>query len=331
MLTPSDLLLLPFTPDLTEGGIAHTIRSLPHLPQTEGPLFDLLRRRVAGAAVELAFRRHLSEQEIPYDVRGALPFTSPDRYDVVLGGRRCDLHSFLIKDRTQIVDMRKSPGVLLRAPALVPSDYHAAEGFSDHDLYLFAFLSGLTASSLEELKKVQEAGQPAYFLHVLPETWARPQAWTPLGPLTLKSESDETMTVELAGQAEGREFLSCTVELPPRTRVLVREPFFALTSVHIPKLFEGRMGIHSPRRKETHIIHWHEWGNLWVYGMEIVLAGYVTRSTFRRRASPMQAGARVFQYRQTPEKHMAMPIADLNPLNELLTQVRVWEAEKVQS
>ena len=331
MLTPSDLLRLPFTPDLTEGGIAHTIRSLPHLPQTEGPPFDLLRRRVAGAAVELAFRRYLSEQDIPYDVRGALPFTSPDRYDVVLGGRRCDLHSFLIKDRAQIVDMRKAPGVLLRAPALVPSDYHAAEGFSDHDLYLFAFLAGLTASSLEELKKAQEAGQPAYFLHALPETWARPQAWAPLGPLTLKSESDEALTVELTGQAEGREFLSCKVELPPRMRVLVREPFFALTSVHIPKLIEGRLGIHSSRRKETHIIHWHEWGNLWVYGMEIVLAGYVARSDFRRRASPVQAGARVFQYRQTLEKHLALPIADLNPLRELLAQVRAWEAEKVQS
>ncbi len=331
MLTPSDLLRLPFTPDLTEGGIAHTIRSLPHLPQTEGPLFDLLRRRVAGAAVELAFRRYLSGQGIPYDVRGALPFTAPDRYDVVLGGRRCDLRSFLIKDRTQIMDMRKSPGLLLRAPALVPSDHHVAEGFSDHDLYLFAFLAGLTASSLEELKKVQEASQPAYFLHILPEAWARPQAWTPLGPLTLKSESDEAMTVELAGQAEGREFLSCTVELPPRTRILVQESFFALTSVHIPKLIEGRLGIHSSRRRETHVIHWHEWGNLWVYGMEIVLAGYVARSDFRRRASPVQAGARVFQYRQTPEKHLAMPIADLNPLSELLAQVRAWEAEKGQS
>ena len=65
--------------------------------------------------------------------------------------------------------------------------------------------------------------------------------------------------------------------------------------------------------------------------MDIVLAGYVARSDFRRRASPVQAGARVFQYRQTPEKHLALPIADLNPLRELLAQVRAWEAEKVQS
>ena len=42
------------------------------------------------------------------------------------------------------------------------------------------------------------------------------------------------------------------------------------------------------------------------------------------------AGARVFQYRQTAEKHLAMPIADLNPISELLTQVRAWEAQRPQ-
>jgi hypothetical protein len=262
---------------------------------------------------------------VPYEVRSAAPFTEPDRYDVMLGGHRCEIQSFLIRDRAQIAEMRRNPNILLRAPALVPSDQHAGEGHHNDDLYLFAFVAGLTASSLEELKKVGEVGQPTYFLHALPGMWSRPQAWTPLGPLTLKSESDETLTVELGGQAEGREFLSHTVEIQPGTRVLMEAPFFTLTSVHIPKLFEGRLGIHSPRRRETHLIHWHEWGNLWIYGMEIVLAGYISRREFHRRSSHVQAGARVFQYRQTSEKHLAMPVADLNPLDELLIQVREWE------
>lgn len=331
MLTHTDLISLSFTPDLTEGGIVHTVRALPYLSlHEEDPVFDRLRQRVAGAAVELAFRRHLSQQDVPYEVRSAIPFTDPSRYDVMLGGHRCDIHSFLIKDRAQILQMRKNPNLLLRAPALVPSDHHATEGLHDNDLYLFAFLAGLTASSLEELKKAGQAGQPTYFLHLMPETWARPQTWTALGPLVLKSESDEPLTVELSGQAEGREFLSRAVNLPPRTRVLVEDPFFALTAVHIPKLFEGRLGIHSLRRRQMHIIHWHEWGNLWVYGMEIVLTGYITRRDFRHRASPVQAGAHVFQYRQTPEKHLALPVADLNPLQDLLTQVREWEKTREQ-
>ena len=50
-----------------------------------GSPYDRLRRIVAGAAVELAFRRYLSEQNIPFDVKGALPFTEHQRYDVTLG------------------------------------------------------------------------------------------------------------------------------------------------------------------------------------------------------------------------------------------------------
>ncbi len=79
MITSSDFLHLPYTPDLTEGGIAYAIRSLPYTyDRMGGSPFNRLRRIVAGVAVELAFRRHLSEQDIPYDVKGATPFTDPD-------------------------------------------------------------------------------------------------------------------------------------------------------------------------------------------------------------------------------------------------------------
>ena len=329
MLTPSDLISLPFTTDLTEGGIAYVIRSLPYTyDRMGGSPFDRLRRIVAGVAVELAFRRYLGEQDIPFDVKGATPFTDPDRYDVSLGGHRCDIKSYLITYREQIAEMRRDPGIVLKAPALVPSDQHAGNGHSDNDLYLFAFLSGLVAASLEDLKRVTEVGKPTYLLHAMPEAWTRPQYWNPLGALALKSDTDETLTVELGGQSEGRGFLTRMVELPPRTRVVVDDPFFALSSVHLHKLFEGRLGIHSAARKETHIINWHEWGNIWVYGMDILLAGYMARNEFGRRASHLQAGARVFQYNQTRVKNLAVPVADLNPLPDLLEQVREWEIAK---
>src|SRR5574339_1167501 len=88
MISSSDLIHLPYTRDLTEGGIAYAVRSLPYTyNRMGGSPYERLRRIVAGVAVELAFRRHLSEQNIPFDVKGATPFTDPDRYDVSLGGR----------------------------------------------------------------------------------------------------------------------------------------------------------------------------------------------------------------------------------------------------
>ena len=155
MTDVSDFIHLPYARELTEGGISYALRSLPYTyNRMGGSSYDRLRRIVAGVAVELAFRRFLSKQNVPFDVKGATPFTDPDRYDVALGGRRCDIKSFLITYRNQISEMKRNPEIVLNAPALVPSDQNAAEGHSEKDIYLFAFLSGVVAASQNDLQKV---------------------------------------------------------------------------------------------------------------------------------------------------------------------------------
>ena len=327
MISQSDLLHLPYTRDLTEGGIAYAIRSLPYTyNRMGGSPYDRLRRIVAGVAVELAFRRYLSEHNIPFDVKGATPFTEPDRYDVSLGGRRCDIKSFLITYREQILEMKRNPNVVLKAPALVPSDQNAGDGRSDNDIYLFAFLSGLIAASQDDLKKAIGASQPYYLIHAMPDSWTRPFTWTSLGALALKSDSGETQIVEIGGQDEGRETRSRLVEIPPRTQVRIEDGFFSLSYVHIKSAPSARIGIHSPIRKETYIIGEMDWGNIWVYGMDILLAGYLTREEFNRRASFIHAGARVFQYDRTRAKNLAVPVSDLKPLSDLFERVKEWNA-----
>lgn len=329
MLTASDFLHLPYTPDLSEGGIAYAVRSLPYTyDRMGGSPFSRMRRIVAGVAVELAFRRCLSQQGVPYDVKGATPFTDPDRYDVSLGGHRCDIKSFLISHRGQISALRTHPELLLEAPALVPCDQHAADGHRADDLYLFAFLSGLVAASHEDLHKALGAGQPAYLVHALPTAWTRPHVWRSLAPLALKSESDETMIVEIGGQAESREFLTREVELPPRTKVTVNDAFFSLSFVHVRKLPGARIGIHSPAMGEAYIIAPFAWGNIWVYGMNITLTGYMPHEEFGRRSNQIPPGSRVFQYARTKTKNLAVPVSALKPLPVLFERVRAWEAEK---
>jgi hypothetical protein len=325
MITSSDLLHLPYTRDLTEGGIAYALRSLPYTYNRRGRSpYDRLRRIGAGAAVELAFRRYLAEQNIPYEVKGAMPFTEPERYDVTLGGRRCSLKTFLISYREQIAEMKRNPEVVLNAPALVPSDQNAAEGHSDRDIYLFAFLSGLVAASQEDMQKAIHKKQPVHLVHVMPDAWMRPSEWKPLGRLVLKSESEEAQTVEVNGQDEGRGMRTVSVELPPRTRVQIEEEYFSVGYIQSKSLPDARIGIHSPTRKRTHLIGALEWGNLWVYGMDILLAGWLTREEFNRRASPLQEGARVFQYERTRTKNLAVPVHDLKPIPDLLEHVLEW-------
>ena len=327
MITESDFIHLPFTRDLTEGGIAYAVHSLPYTyNRMGGTSFERLRRIVAGVAVELAFRRYLAEQDIPFDVLGATPFTDPDHYDVSLGGRRCDIKSFLITHREQISEMKKYPRVVLKAPALVPSDQNAADGHSNEDIYLFAFLSGLIAASAEDVDKTLRVDKPAYLIHVMPDSWNRPVRWNPLGKLALKSEAEETLVVEIGGQDSGRGMRSLEVQVQPRMRVQVEAGFHSLAYVHVKSLPNGRLGISSPQLKDTHIIGPSGWGNIWVYGMDILLAGFLTRGEFNQRASFIREGARVFQYDRTRTKNRAVSVHDLKPLSELLELAKSWSS-----
>ncbi|MFH1523372.1 MAG: hypothetical protein ABIF04_00235 [Chloroflexota bacterium] len=337
MIASSDLVHILYTPDLSEGGIAYACRSLAYTyDRMGGSPIDRMRRIVAGVAVELAFRRYLVEQAVPFDVLGATPFTDPDRYDVSLGGHRCDVKSFFISRRAQIRSLRQDLGLLLQAPALVPLDQFAAEGHKPDDLYLFAFLLGLAAASQEDIGKALAAGQPVYLIHPLPGEWAKPPNWIPLEKLVLKSECEMPITVEIGGQDSEREFVTATLELPPRTRVPVEQTFYSLAYVHAARKPEARIGLHSPvheevpvsaRGGEPYLILPHEWGNIWVYGLDILLTGWLTHEEYHRKGSVLNAGMRTFQYARTRTKNLLVPGIELNPLGILFEKVRDWESK----
>lgn len=329
MISVDDFIRLPYTPDLTESGIAYAIRSLPYTyNRMGGSLYSRLRRIVGGVAVELAFRRYLGEQAIPFDVKGLTPFTEPDQYDVSLGGHRCDLKTFVSSKRSQISAMRRDPALALQAQALIPADQFAGENHSDHDLYLFAFLLGLTTNSHEDIQTAIAAGQPTYLIHPLRTEWSRPAAWVALGKISLKSECSAPLTVEISGQNSEREFISAKYKLEPLTRVVVDLPLYSLACLHVDSIPDARIGIHSSARSELYLISARDWGNIWIYGLETWLTGYMTREEFRRKAITIFAGSRVFQYSKTQTKNMSVPMADLRPLAELFERVKIWEEKK---
>lgn len=324
MISTSNILHLPYTQNLTEGGIAYALHSLPYsFNRANSSVYDRLRRLAAGAAVDLAFRRYLSEQAVPFEVKSAPPFTERDRYDVTLAGRRCEIKSFLISHREQTLQIQRNPKLLLNVPALIASDQHAAEGYSPRDLYLFAFLTGRVTSSQQELRKAIDAHQPHYLIHVMPDAWNRPSRWNPLGRLVLKSDTEEPQTIEIGGQDAGRAIRSLTVKLPPRTRLEVENEFFSISYVHTKSRSPARIGIHSSVRRETHLIDATDWGNIWVYGLDLWLAGYITREEFSRRASFLPTGSRVFPYNYTQVKNLAVPVSDLRALPELFERAKM--------
>ena len=326
MITAGDFIKLPYTPDLTEGGIAYATRSLSYTyDRMGGSLYSRLRRIVSGVAVELAFRRYLGEQEIPFDVKGATHFSEPDRYDVSLGGHRCDIKTFVMSKRNQITTTRRTPELVLRAPALIPADQFSPDHHSDQDLYLFAFLFGLTTNSPEDIQKAVDADQRIYLIHPLRSDWSRPQNWAPFGRLALKSECSTPLKVEIGGQDADRNFITETIVLEPLKRTFADNQYFSLAYVHTDAIPDARVGLHSATKGEMILIQPHEWGNIWIYGMDIWLTGYIAHEEFRRKASTIFAGSRVFQYSKTQTKNLSVPVADLRSLSELLERVKDWE------
>jgi hypothetical protein len=257
-----------------------------------------------------------------------MPFTYPIRYDVSLGGHRCELKSFLITRRQQVTLIRKAPALVLKAPALIPLDQFAAEGHKPEDLYLFAFVLGVVAAARKDVDKTTASGQPTHLIFMLPDTWARPVEWLPLEKLALKSECEVPITVEIGGQDAGREFVTATLELPSKKRIPVNQSFHSLAYVHASRRPEARIGLHSSAHGEVVIIPAHAWGNIWVDGIDILLIGWLTHEEYRRRAKVLNTGMHTFQYDRTRVKNLIVPMTELNPLGPLFERVKVWAATR---
>lgn len=323
VITADDILRLDFTPDLTEAGISRACGSLPNLYIRAGNAgCTQLRHIVAQVAVELALRRHLVAEGIPFEVKAAVPFTDPSRFDVSVRGHRCEIRTFLIADPKQMPSIQKEPRLLLQASALVPVDRYSAEGQSSEDRYLFAFVLGTGVDSPAHFTRSGQSQGRMHLVHVMPGSWARPRTWIPLGPIVLKSEDPETLEVEIGGQDHDRGSLMCRAVLPSHTRLELEADLHSLTYLHVESRPTGRLGIRSRSRRETQVIDPTEWESIWINGTDIYVAGWITRDQFRQRASLLHAGSRVFQYSRTRTKNLTMPISDLKPLTQLFAQAR---------
>jgi hypothetical protein len=327
MITSSDLISLPYTPDLSEGGIAYACHWLAGAYERMGDSpAERLRSRSGGAAVELAFRRYLTTQAVPFEVREGTPFSQPEHYTLALGGHRCDIISYLITRPGQLAQLRQDPASLLQAPALIPLEQFAAEGHKPDDLYVFAFLTGKVTASQEDVKIAIAAAQTIHLIHPLPEAWRRPAGWRRLERLALKSDCATNVPVEIGGLNAQREFTVAVYELPPRTRLEVAQEFYSLTYMHAGRLPGARLGLHSPVRGEAYIIQPYEWGDIWIEGKQILLAGWITHEEFRSKAAVLNTGMPTFQFAHTRIKNLLVRAEALNPLGSLMEKVRGWEA-----
>jgi len=325
----STLIRIENTPDLAEAGVREVARALafptrfPHLDS-----FDQMRQRVADNMVSLAFRRYLVEQDIPHQTLGSANFTEPDYFDVSFGGRRCVVFAQMICQREHIQQVHQDPEQLLQGAVYLPEGGIAA-AYRDVDLYLFIYLTALTTRSRDEIDQAQLAGNRLFLLHQMPDHWSIPKKWQSLGEMAFKADVSENVWIELHGQDQRQAYHLQNLVLPPRTRVAERNDFYTLGAVHTDVIPHGPVGLFSSALDETILISPYQWGNIWVYGLRLYLAGYVTQAEFNRLSQQVD-GAEVSRVNPCAQagSYMSVPAAALKPAADLFVRARNWSRQQ---
>jgi hypothetical protein len=320
MISPDDLVHLAYAADLTDAGVLHARRILRHLPaSTSAGLYGTLRRCVAATAAQLAFRRFLTADGIPFSVSPP-PFTDPDRYDLELGIGRCELKAFLISHPSQIAALESNPAVVLSAPALVPVERHAAETPQGGQFYMFAFVSGTVSQGGVPIALAERKG--LFCMHAMPLLWRRPKTWAPLGELFISSKSARPIRIELAGEDRSGEYAQLSVDIPPGHRMSVSADMYSLSHVCISGPLTDGIEIRASARRLVHAIRPGDWHDISIQGREISLLGWMRRELFRSKARLIHAGSRVFQFDRTRAENLAVDVAQLYPVQTLLEAAR---------
>jgi hypothetical protein len=320
------ILRLPYGASLTVAGIEYAKKSL-HYTYNRMHLAPeaRLRKIVAGVAVELAFRRWLQAQAVPFDLLGATHFTEKDKYDLRLGGRLCDIKSFLVSDRKQITTLRRDPAWLGGAEALVPEDQFQSDRLGEQDIYLFGFLAGLETRGARDLLQALAAEQPVYLIHTLSQPrWRGAGDWRSLGQLLFKADTPAPIELEAGGQEGNHAARAEQLRLEPRVRTATQAEFYSLLYLHVPRLPGGPVGVRSPALRETVIVEPRDWVNIWVYGIEVFLAGWLPKADFRALSRRLPKGSTVLQYPRTQTDNRAVPVGKLRAVEELAELVRNW-------
>ena len=320
MLSPADILVIPYDPQFSRAGVQYARDSL-HFTYNRMRLTttDRLRKIVTGIAFEMATRRWLEAAAIRYSRLGATAFTESDRFDLALGGRRCDLKCSLIYDKHKIAALHADPGWALDAEALVPEDQFEAERMGENDIYVFGFVTGLEAHHSTDTEKAIAKNLPIYLVHTPPsDLWAEVAPWRSLGELALKSNANTPLTLELGGQNEKRQAVRQRVRLLPRARTPLKQDFYSVLYLAAPHLPLSLIGLHSPVLSHTHLVESSDWVNIWVYGQRVYLCGWLNKHDFRQHSRRLPAQSLVKQYTRTAVANRALPMRELRSMAELL-------------
>lgn len=316
MLSSSDFIRLPFPPDLTQAGIAIASRRLASSSSTRESIeIDTYRLNVAQTSVALAFRRYLLDQRIRFQYRENSPVTEPEQVTLVLGGRLCDTETRLVTDDNSFGKISADPDRLLETGIQIPARLQSTDQYHGSDLVLFAIAAARVTGDRKELVRTAETGEPFVCVHGMPGAWRQPGVRKTPGQLSLRYTGDTPLLLDLYGLGVHQGLCIEQVCLQPQTWVESKYQYRSLSCLHADAIPTARVEIRSKAHRQAYIIMSLQWRNLWLYGQEIILAGYLPLEEIRgvvRAAVAKWPG---------PSPVLEIPLTSLHSLPRFLEQV----------
>jgi len=325
MVTESDFEKIPFHPDMTLAGIKYTCRSFTNKRENLGDItINELRETITRNVVKLGFKRYLDQTSVPFEMTRSAPFSDPEQYDIVIGGRRCDINVILFTDKQRIRSIRAEPHLMLKTRAIISIDQLTGRDLFDEDILIFSILTALITPSRRTIEKANAAGQPLFMINLLPRNWAFPTRRDSLGTILVESNQETTIQLELGGINIHRQFQTERFSLKPHTKRDLKQNFYTLSYIHTPNLLDNTIRVHSSFLKETYLVEPYAWKNLWIYGMDIIIAGYVTRVEYQENARRKSRSSRNIQSSYASKENFTLPIQSLHPINDLFDRAKSW-------
>jgi hypothetical protein len=327
MIDPPGCVRLPFTPDLTQAGITYACRHLPHLYLTQRDTsWKTLQNITLKTALELALHRYLIEQDIPIQRSQTTPFTEPERTDLFIGGRRCEIQSTLICSKEKIRRFKKAPARLLDETIPIQRTELLSDYYQNHDLHILTIATALIAPHQPKINQAIQAGQPASLIFLLSRRWNDCELWKPFNRLAFSYTGSTPINIEVGGQGQDNRFDTQRLHLIPSQTTQLNRSFSSIFYLHPEVLPNGSLTIFNQEKQRKFHIGLEKWLNIWIYGIEIIFVGYCTHIELIQKAYQNSVGAYPVRFPKDYPGDFRLPVRESNPFVKLVNWIKTWQS-----
>jgi len=313
----------PIDASLTMAGITYACQTLSkQIALHKSPNLQQIRSIVPQISTELAVRRWMEKERLPYKLHEDQPFTHPSRPSIILGGRHVGIHGTYISSRRQIARALHNPDTLLPADKKLPGRFTGSTHATGKDLFVFAIYLGLATHTCYDLQKVLSREQPVFLIAVPKgKKWIYSTHKSSLGKLLISAENPEGLSLELVGCTEMHTRFKENIVLDGQTVVTSRE-VSSLFYIHPDRLPSSDIQIYSPIINTRWHIQPSAWVNLWIYGIRLYFLGWSTWRELQHPSSLISYFAQHHSFWQQYENQCTAKYASLRPMRELIQLIR---------